>query len=121
MQVLVLQVGRFQYHQNSLQKICAPVEHPMQLQLGKEMLTQDARRQCSVYNLVAKVVHHGALLPLARDCVSHCRRNVNMAQQQCLGLQQQHEQPLRFGRCIHGLYVLHGLCYGDAGQCGVFY
>eukprot|EP00892_Ulva_mutabilis_P010568 jgi/Ulvmu1/7884/UM004_0115.1 len=57
--VLVLQVGRFQYQKNSLQKICAPVEHPMQLQLERDMLTQDARRQRTAYNLTAKVVHHG--------------------------------------------------------------
>lgn len=33
----------------------------MRLQLRREMLTQDARRQSGVYDLVAKVVHHGAL------------------------------------------------------------
>lgn len=80
-QVLVLQVGRFQYHLNSLQKICAPVEHPMRLQLCKDMLTQDARRQCAVYNLVAKVVHHGALRPFVSDCVSHFCRSFRMVLQ----------------------------------------
>ena len=69
-QVLVLQVGRFQYHKNALQKICAPVEHPMQLRLERDMLSQDARRQHNLYNLTAKVVHHGALL--RADRVASC-------------------------------------------------
>lgn len=55
----MVQVGRFQYHKNAMQKICAPVEHPMQLELEKGMLSQNARKQNAVYNLAAKVVHHG--------------------------------------------------------------